>query len=116
MMENKIHSKMAKRFSSMSRLIEVIKKPGFWFILATFVLLTMLHYAESQGYPGLVTQLIADIGLGRHAFERILFMAPIVWTSFLFGWRGAFLTSLIALACMLPRALFISENRTDALF
>ncbi len=108
--------KMATGFPAIRRFLEIIKNPGFWFILATFVLLTMLHYAESQGYPGLITHLTANLGLSRHAFERILFMAPIVWTSFLFGWRGAFLTSLIALACMLPRALFISENRTDAIF
>ena len=107
---------MATRFSAISRLVEIIKNPGFWFILATFVLLTMLHYAESQGYPGIITQLIANVGLGRHAFERILFMAPIVWTSFLFGWRGAFVASLVALACMLPRALLISESQTDAIF
>ena len=107
---------MTTRFSSISRLVTIIQKPGFWFILATIVLLTMLHYAESQEYPGLITQLIANIGLGRHAFERILFLAPIVWVSFLFGWRGAFATSLVALACMLPRALFISASQTDAIF
>jgi two-component system sensor histidine kinase DegS len=107
---------MTTRFSSISRLVTIIQKPGFWFILATIVLLTMLHYAESQEYPGLITQLIANIGLGRHAFERILFMAPIVWAGFLFGWRGAFATSLVALACMLPRALFISASQTDAIF
>ena len=100
----------------MGRLLTIIQKPGSWFILATVVLLAMLHYAESQGYPGLLTQLIDKIGLGRHAFERILFLAPIVWSSFLFGWRGAFVTSLVALACMLPRALFISPNQTDAVF
>ena len=107
---------MTTRFSSISRLIQVIKKPGFWFILTITGLLTVLHYAESQGYPGLISQLISNVDLTRHAFERILFMAPIIWASFLFGWRGAFATSLVALACMLPRALFISANHTDAIF
>ena len=107
---------MTTHFSSISRLLKAIKKPGFWFILTIIGLLTVLHYAESQGYPGLISQLISNVDLTRHAFERILFMAPIVWASFLFGWRGAFATSLVALACMLPRALFISANQTDAIF
>lgn len=93
-----------------------MQRPGFWFLLTIIVLVTVLHYAESQEYPGIISQLIANIGLTRHAFERILFMAPIVWAGFLFGWRGAFATSLVALACLLPRALFISANQTDAIF
>ena len=107
---------MTTRFSSISRLVTIIQKPGFWFTLTIIVLITVLHYAESQEYPGIISQLIANVDLTRHAFERILFMAPIVWASFLFGWRGAFATSLVALACMLPRALFISANQTDAIF
>jgi len=54
--------------------------------------------------------------LDRHAFERILYLAPIVWGSFLFGWGGAIVTSLVALACMLPRAIFISPSPLDAIF
>ena len=52
---------------------------------------------------------MANLGLTRHAFERILYLAPIVWAGFLFGWKGAFITSLVALACMLPRVIFISD-------
>ena len=107
---------MTTRFSSISRLVTIIQKPGFWFTLTIIVLITVLHYAESQEYPGIISQLIANVDLTRHAFERILFMAPIVWAGFLFGWRGAFATSLVALACMLPRALFISANQIDAVF
>jgi two-component system sensor histidine kinase DegS len=56
------------------------------------------------------------LDLNRHAFERILFMAPIVWAGFLFGWKGSLISSLFALACMLPRAILISPSPTDALF
>jgi len=34
----------------------------------------------------------------------------------MFSWRGAFITSLAALACMLPRAIFFSAHPIDALF
>jgi signal transduction histidine kinase len=59
---------------------------------------------------------MAQLELDRHAFERILYLAPIVWSGFIFSWRGAFITSLIALSCMLPRAILISEYRIDAIF
>ncbi|UCG10414.1 MAG: PAS domain S-box protein [Dehalococcoidia bacterium] len=58
---------------------------------------------------------MADLGLDRHAFERILYLVPIVLAGFVFSWRGAFVTSLIALACLLPRAIFISPHPLDAL-
>ena len=106
---------MTTRLSSISRLVSVIQKPGTWFILAILLLLTVLHYTEYEGYPGIIGQLIANMGLSRHAFERILFMAPIVWAGFLFGWTGALATSLVAFFCLLPRAIFISPSPTDAI-
>ncbi|MCJ7605113.1 MAG: sensor histidine kinase [Dehalococcoidales bacterium] len=42
-------------------------------------------------------------------------MAPIVWAGFIFGWKGAFITSLAAVAAMLPRAIGISEHSLDAI-
>jgi len=94
----------------------VVRKPGFWFILALLVLITLPHYGEAWQHPALLSRLTANIGLDRHAFERILFLAPIVWAGFLFGWKGAFITSLVALGCMLPRILFISDHPMDASF
>ncbi len=87
-----------------------------WFILALLILITLLHYGESLSYPGIIARFIAQLELDRHAFERILYLAPVIWCGFIFGWRGAFVASLIALSCMLPRAFLISEHQTDALF
>ena len=101
---------------SISWLTRAIRKPGFWLILALLVLITLPHYREALGFPAFLTSVISNIGLDRHAFERILYLAPIVWAGFLFGWRGAAITSLAALACMLPRAIFISLYPSDALF
>lgn len=94
----------------------VIRRPGFWIILALLVLITVPHYQEVLKHPSFLVQIISNLGLDRHAFERILYLAPIVWAGFLFGWKGAFVTSLVALACMLPRAIFISSYPKDALF
>ncbi len=103
------------RYSLIDWLIKIIRRPGFWFITAIFVFITILHYGEIQAYPGILTRAMADLNLSRHAFERIFYMAPVVWAGFLFGWRGAFISSLVALSCMLPRAIFISQSPLDAL-
>jgi len=104
------------RYLPLSWLTKDIRKPGFWLILALLVLITILHYGQALGFPVFLAQTMSNLGLDRHAFERILYLAPIVWAGFLFGWRGAFITSLTALACMLPRVTFISLHPMDALF
>ena len=102
--------------SLVGRLTNLIRRPGFWFILALFVIITLPHYEETLKHPAILTQLTASLGLDRHAFERILYLAPIVWGGFLFGQRGAIIISLAALACMLPRIIFISPYPIDAIY
>jgi PAS domain S-box-containing protein len=97
------------------RVISVVRRPSFWLIVAVMVLITLPHYEEAIQHPAFLNRLMDDIGLTRHAFERVFYLAPIVWAGFLFGWKGAMVTSLFALGCMLPRAIFISEHPTDAL-
>ena len=104
------------RYLPLSWLTKDIRKPGFWLILALLVLITLLHYGQALGFPVFLGQIMSNLGLDRHAFERILYLAPIVLAGFVFSWRGAFVTSLIALACMLPRAIFFSAHPIDALF
>jgi len=95
---------------------KLISRPGFWLILALLILITVFHYHEVFPYPSFVGSVIFNLGLDRHAFERILYLAPVVWAGFLFGWKGAFVTSLAALAGMLPRVFAISLYPVDALF
>ena len=101
---------------SKERLLRIIRNPGFWFILILMVFITIPHYAEAIQHPTFLVQIMSDFGLTRHAFERILFLAPIVWAGFLFGWKGATTVSVIALGIMIPRALLISFYMRDALF
>ncbi len=97
-------------------MVKVIRRPGFWLTFIVLVLISVPYYHEVLKHPAFITQLISSLNLDRHAFERILYLAPIVWAGFMFGWKGAFITSLAALAIMLPRAVFISEYSRDALF
>ena len=101
---------------SASWLTRVIRRPGFWLILITLAFITILHYGESFNQPSFLIDLTEKLDLDRHAFERIFYLAPIIWAGFLFGRRGAVTISVVALACMLPRAIFISPYPSDALF
>lgn len=103
-------------YLSIGWLTRTIRKPGFWFILAILMVISILHYGETLGYPSFIYRIMSNLSLNRHAFERVLYLAPIVWAGFIFHWRGAFITSLVAVVCMLPRAIFISEYPKDALF
>jgi PAS domain S-box-containing protein len=96
--------------------VRVVFRPGFWLLVALLVLITIIHYREVVAQPSLFTDVLSNIGLDRHAFERIVYLVPIIWAGFLFGWRGAITISVIALACMLPRAIFMSSSPKDALF
>jgi two-component system sensor histidine kinase DegS len=99
----------------LQRIKDNIRRPGVWFTLLILILITLLHYSEVFKYPPSFISWFSDLGLDRHAFERTLYLAPIVWAGFMFGWRGAFITSLISLGCMLPRAIFVSDHPTDAI-
>src|SRR4030042_2789435 len=104
------------RQSLISSLKRIASTPGFWFILALLVLITILHYEEAYEQPSFLVKLMSDLCFTRHAFERILYLGPIVWAGFLFGSWGAMTTSLVSLGCMLPRCIFISPAPTDAFF
>ena len=99
-----------------SSLKKIVTRPGFWFLLLLMVLITIPHYEESLKHPSFLSQFFVNLGLTRHSFERILYLAPIVWAGFIFGRRGSIITSLVALAAMLPRAIFITQQTTDAFF
>ena len=104
------------RYLSLGWLTRNIRGSGFWLILTLLVLITIPHYHEVLEHPSFLISIVSNLGLDRHAFERILYLAPIVGAGFLFGWRGAFFTSLAALACMLPRVIFISPHPVESLF
>lgn len=98
------------------RIIKTVRNPGFWLIAFVLALITLPYYQESLKHPAFISQLMVNMGLTRHAFERVLYLAPIVWAGFIFGWKGSFFTSLVALSLMLPRVIFISDYPMDSLF
>ena len=105
---------MASATGRPRRSLAVLRRPGLWFIAVILAVLAFIHYSEVMGSVSAFSGWLSFLGLDRHAFERILFLAPIVWAGFCFGWKGAFLTSLVALAVMLPRVFLISDYPLDA--
>ncbi len=94
-----------------NRLIANGRRPSLWFFIALFLLVAFLQSTELLKHP----TLLVNLGITRYTIERILYLLPILWAAFLFGWKGGAITSLVALACMLPPAILSSPNREDAL-
>jgi two-component system sensor histidine kinase DegS len=93
-----------------NRLIAAVRRPGLWFVVVLFLLVTFLQNTELLKHQSLV-----NLGITRYTIERILYLLPIFWAAFLFGWKGGAITSLAALAGMVPAAVLASPNREDAL-
>ena len=94
--------------------MRLIRNGIFWLIIIFFTLCCVLHYAELIGIPDTLFPSL-HFGLTRHSLDRILFLLPVIYSSSTFGRKGALITSLAALAAMLPRAIFISPAPGDAL-
>jgi two-component system, NarL family, sensor histidine kinase DegS len=54
-------------------------------------------------------------GLVRHSLDRILFLLPIIYTSFIFKQRAGLIVCGAAVVVMLPRVIFLSPAPADAL-
>jgi two-component system, NarL family, sensor histidine kinase DegS len=96
--------------------LSIVLKPFFWVVVILLVLITLPQYLVAQPTPNFVIDLLTYIGLTRHALERILYLIPILLAGLFFGWKGSCITSFIALVLMLPRDLYLSPFRIDALF
>jgi two-component system sensor histidine kinase DegS len=92
-----------------------IRSLELWIAIAMFMVAIPLHY-PGELLPFLNIEDPGSIlGLERHAIERVFIILPITYIGFLFGMRAGLTASGFALAIMLPRALVISEHRSDAL-
>ena len=97
-----------------SSAVRVIRSPHFWAVLAIFVVGIFLHYPE-QLIPWAATTISSLLGTTRHTVERILFLVPITYASFIFGVRGGVASLLVAGFIMMPRAILISSVPVDAI-
>lgn len=88
--------------------------PHLWIIIALFVLITLNHYG---GQIGIHWAILPDslFGLTRHTVDRVLYLVPIIYSTFVFKLMGGVGSLAAAFILMLPRAIFISPSPPDAL-
>ena len=94
--------------------MRIVRNRHFWLILVLFALCCILHYAEQIGFMD-TEEPSSHFGLTRHSLDRILFLLPVIYSSFVFRLTGGLITCFAALLAMLPRAVFISTVPADAL-
>ena len=94
---------------------EAMRSVELWVAVAMFLVAIPMHYPDEL-LPFLNLETPGSVlGLERHAIERVFILLPITYVGFLFGIRAGLVASALALGIMLPRALFISGYRSDAL-
>jgi PAS domain S-box-containing protein len=94
---------------------EALRSVELWVAVAMFLVVIPLQYPHELIPFVHVEDPESVLGLQRHAIERVFVLLPITYVGFLFGMRAGLAASGLALVIMLPRALFISEYRSDAL-
>ena len=95
--------------------MQTLNRKSTWLLILLFILITLFQYAESLALPSFLAHANENLGLTRYSLERILYLLPIIWAGILFGWRGGIVVSVMAVASMLPRGIFISPNPEDAI-
>ena len=78
-------------------IVRLVKRPSLWIIVAAFFILTIFHYGSQIEQPGFLADLTDKLGLQRHAFERMAFMVPIIYSGLLYGRKASFVVAAVAL-------------------
>lgn len=95
--------------------VRVVCNPRFWFVVAMFVVVIILHYPQQFPFWG-ASAPFSFLGLTRHAVERVLLLVPIAYAGFVFGTGGGIASLVAACLVMLPRVIFVSPTPMDASF
>ncbi len=81
---------------------------SFYLVFLMWGFCTLFYYfgelVELAGWEALRL----DFFYGVHDFHRLLFLAPLIYASYVFGMRAAVIITVITLMTFLPRALLIS--------
>jgi two-component system sensor histidine kinase DegS len=99
----------------LSRVSKVMANHQFWLVVVMFALGVILHYPQ-QILGTDSTSLLSSLGLTRHAVERVFLLLPISYLGLVFGLKAGLASLGVALAIMLPRAIWVSSSPPDALF
>jgi len=89
------------------------KQYRFWIIVILFAIAVLLHYPQ-QLIGISQSSLFTFLGTARFSAERVFFLIPVSYASFVFGLRGGATALVLALAVMLPRLIWMTTAQPDA--
>ncbi|HEY33593.1 MAG TPA: PAS domain S-box protein [Dehalococcoidia bacterium] len=93
---------------------QTLKTPHLWIILVIMVIGAVIYYADHiPVLQDIVTD--APIQLARYSTHRILSIIPVAYAAFIFRLRGGVIIATVVSLGLLPRALFISTQRPEAI-
>ena len=93
---------------------QTLKVPHLWIIFAIAAIGAVVYYADQiPVLQNLVTD--APIQLARHSTHRILSIIPVAYAAFIFRLHGGVIVATVVSLGLLPRALFISTQRPEAI-
>ena len=106
---------MSYTVSTKNKLSKSLYQPSTWILIILFILITLFQYGNSLHLPSFLANANENLGLTRYSLERMLYLLPIIWAGASFGWIGGVISATVAVACMLPRGIFISPHPEDAI-
>jgi PAS domain S-box-containing protein len=93
---------------------QTLKVPHFWGILAIMAVGAVIYYSDQIPVFQDVME-NAPIHLARYSTHRILSIIPVAYAAFVFRLRGGVIVTTVVSLGLLPRALFISTQRPEAI-
>jgi PAS domain S-box-containing protein len=92
----------------------ILKVPHLWIILAIMAIGATVYYADQiPMLRDIMTD--APIHLARYSTHRILSIIPVAYAAFVFRLRGGVIVATVVSLGLLPRALFISTQQSEAI-
>jgi len=93
---------------------QTLKVPHFWIILAIMAVGAVIYYSDQ--IPVLQDFIKnTPLHLARYSTHRILSIIPVAYAAFIFRLRGGVITDTAVSLGLLPRALFISTQKPEAI-
>lgn len=93
---------------------QTLKVPHFWGILAIMAIGAVIYYSDQIPVLQDITT-DAPFHLARYSTHRILSIIPVAYAAFVFRLRGGAIVATVVSLGLLPRALFISTQKPEAI-
>jgi PAS domain S-box-containing protein len=93
--------------------LKTLRNPHFWIIIFLFAAFGLLQYADRLGFSNIISP-SQQWELTLQSIGRLLLLIPIIYADWVFGFSAGLIATISALVVSLPRTLFISPVKMDA--